>query len=394
MPVAPRHAGIYLHWPYCERKCPYCDFASQATPNPPISRYVAAVCAEFTARCHELDGYELVSVYFGGGTPSLMPPESIGDIIDHIRQTRSVSNAEITVEVNPSSALPGFLSSLRSAGANRLSIGIQSTQDAILGFLGRPHNGRDSILAIEAAREAGFDNLSADFILASRPSSLQLLEADLRAILRYSPEHISAYCLTIETDTPFGVRSATGESLTLDEDAALAQLHFARSTLVQAGYEHYEISNFALAGRRAVHNSLYWSGAPYLGLGPAAHSYRIQEDGLHTRRENTRDPESYLHQMRYGEDPVSFVETLGETERAIECVMTALRRAEGLGMQEFRERTGQDFRCLFGQITSDLVARGLCEWWPSPYEASGLRLTDCGRDLSDTVFLEFSQAMS
>jgi oxygen-independent coproporphyrinogen-3 oxidase len=386
-------AGIYLHWPYCERKCPYCDFVSQAIDNPPAADYADAVIREFQSRKDELEPTRVVSVYFGGGTPSLMPPADMARILDSLATHAPLENCEITIEANPSSALSAFLVDARQAGINRLSIGVQSTNDEILHFLGRIHDRKQAIAALKAARLAGFDNISVDLILATQPSTVAHVERDLDLLLAHEPEHLSAYCLTIEPETAFGQRATRGEILATDDDQALLQLDYLRRRLADAGYDHYEISNYAKPGLRAVHNSLYWSGSPYLGLGPGAHSYWMDAAGRHHRRENERDPARWLGRMKANQDAAGFVEILSADNLALECIITGLRLLDGLTGREFENRTGQNLIERFGVAIDKTVAAGWCEVAADPTGDVLLRLTPQGLDLAESVFLEFSMVL-
>ncbi|RJO67520.1 MAG: radical SAM family heme chaperone HemW, partial [Myxococcales bacterium] len=355
--------GLYIHWPFCERKCPYCDFASQAMDTLPHERFRAAVLAEWARRRAEVADRRLCSIYLGGGTPSLMRPEDLAVILAEIGKSHALDGVEITVEANPSSALPQWLREIRQAGANRLSLGVQSFSDAVLRFLGRLHDARQSRRAIEAARAAGFDNLSLDLILASRPATLAKLDRDLEAALSHRPEHLSAYLLTIEPETPFGRRAAQGERLTRREDEARRCYERCRDRLAAAGYERYEISNHARPDRRSHHNGLYWSGAAYLGLGPSAHGYIPPEsDRPAQRRENLRDAFAYLAAVEAGRDPRNFLETLEGIDIARETMLTGLRRIEGVGEREFAMRCGLGLQETFSTALKRLADRGWLEW--------------------------------
>ncbi len=381
-------AGLYIHWPFCERKCPYCDFNSVAGAIPHAAME-AALLAEWDQRRSALENTRLMSVYVGGGTPSLMQPATLERLLEAVAREHDLARAEITVEVNPSSALPDFLSAARSLGVNRLSIGIQSFSDEVLRFLGRVHDAQQAHVAIEAARAAGFDNLSLDLILASRPLGRAELEHDLAAIVHHRPEHVSAYLLGIETETAFGRRAAAGEILTRPDSEAVAQFKRVQDILQQEGYEHYEISNYARPDRRARHNGLYWSGAPYLGLGPGAHSYRPPGfDSLGKRSENIRDVAAYLERVGVGESPVGFAESLGPDTLARETIMTGLRRLYGITAWEFRERTGFDLSLRYGDVISKLVVDGLLVTEGTGADLT-IRLAESAVLIADDVILAF-----
>ena len=285
--------GVYLHLPYCERVCPYCDFAVLAArplTEATESAYLGDLQAELALRQSDFRDRALATVYLGGGTPSLFRPASVAAILESVRAAfpRKATaprggpgggEIETTLELNPSTteraALPGF----RAAGVNRLSIGIQSMNDVLLKRLGRAHRAETARATLRSARAAGFDNLSVDLIFGVPGQSLAELEADLEALLEWSPEHVSTYELTFEPDTPFGVALAEGKLKPSDEDLVVEMTLRIEERLAAAGLSRYEISSYARPGYAARHNARYWQRQPVLGLGMGAHSTEARSPG-------------------------------------------------------------------------------------------------------------------
>ena len=265
--------GVYLHVPFCERICPYCDFAVVAARRlgrAAEARYVAALRAELAARCGDFSGRRLATVYFGGGTPSLLAPGSVRELLDAVRGAFAGEPAEVTLEVNPSTVererLPGF----RAAGVDRVSVGIQSFDDTTLRRRGRAHRAREGRRTLAACREAGFERLSLDLIAAAPGQDVAAFDRELEAALSEAPDHVSVYELTLEPGTPFARAAAAGRLAVADEETAARMLERAEERLSDAGYRRYEISSYARPGREAVHNQRYWDRRPVLGLGMGA----------------------------------------------------------------------------------------------------------------------------
>ena len=272
--VATVDFGVYVHFPWCRARCPYCDFAIAVAPLEaiPHDRYADHVLAELAARAPRFEGLRLLSIYFGGGTPALWRADALGRVRAAIAD-RFGAPVEVTVEANPNDCRPEVLGPLADAGVTRLSIGAQAFRDDDLVFLGRDHDAEAAARAYAEARTAGFAEISLDLICAlpGRPIALdRALELD--------PGHLSVYQLTIEAATPFGQAARTGRLVPTPDEEAAADLERVHARLAAAGYEHYEVSSYARPSHRAIHNSLYWRGAPYLGLGNGAHSF--WNDGL------------------------------------------------------------------------------------------------------------------
>ena len=323
--------GLYIHIPFCVKKCNYCDFCSFPSKKEVYSQYVNALCEQIGAQRE--DPRPVDSVFFGGGTPSLLSEGDFSRIFAALREKYAFcEDAEITVEANPGTVTKKKLSALRSLGVNRLSMGLQSAEDTELALLGRIHTYADFLESYRAAREAGFQNINIDLMFAIPGQTLKSLEKTLSCVLSLRPSHISAYGLIIEEKTPFGRQR---ESLALPGDDAEAQMYdLICKTLGDSGYLHYEISNFAMQGKQCRHNLRYWQGGDYLGFGLAAHSLYKGE-----RLEMTEDMTAYLS------DPASVlacVERSAEDERE-EYIMLGLRTSFGISLSEYRRRFGADF---------------------------------------------------
>ncbi len=344
--------GLYLHIPFCVRKCAYCDFYSGAQSAQTRRRYVQALCKHLAAVSCDTQDFTVDTVYFGGGTPTLLDGEDFGAVLDTVRgHFHLEAGAEITAECNPVTNADGLMESLLAAGVNRLSIGLQSANETELRLLGRPHGYQAFCETYAAARRAGFDNISVDLMFGIPSQTAESFAHTVDTVLALSPEHISAYGLRIEEGTPFdGMRN----SLALpseDEEAEMAELVADR--LLQAGYEHYEISNYAKMGRRSRHNMRYWLGDDYLGFGPAAHSYF---KGV--RFETAPDLSAYLTLVERGDfDDLRQNETvIVGKEQMDEYVMLRMRLFDGIDLADFSHRYGTFFENVYGDVTP--LARG------------------------------------
>lgn len=389
--------GVYLHLPFCERICPYCDFAVVAArPLEPAreARYVEALLRELEARAPAFAGRALASVYFGGGTPSLFGAESIARLIEAVRARFSAGEAkaegeaadaapEITLELNPSTVerarLPGF----RSAGVNRLSIGVQSFDDTLLRRLGRAHRADVALETLDDARAAGFDAISLDLIFAVPGQRAADLDRDLDRAIDFGPEHVSAYELTWEPETPFGRALATGRMAAPDEDLAADMIEQVEARLGAAGFERYEISSHARPGRRARHNARYWQRQPVLGLGLGAHSSepRSPAHPHGARRANPRSLDAWLAAVERAPAEVGALEPLPPATARGEAVFLALRQREGLDAARFAAEFGAPPRAFFGDAIDQAAARG----WLVETPVGDLRLSAAGRLMADSV---------
>jgi oxygen-independent coproporphyrinogen-3 oxidase len=384
--------GLYIHVPFCERICPYCDFAVVATRTlePSVEeRYVAALLAELDSRRIDFPGRSLETVYFGGGTPSLLQPSSLARLLDAARAGFSGEGAEIevTLEVNPSTTERERLPEFRALGVNRISLGIQSFDDMTLKKLGRAHKASESAESLRAARAAGFENLSLDLILACPGQTFESFERDLESALEFGPEHLSVYELTIESGTPFALADQRGQLARPSEDLAANMLEHLASRCAQAGLERYEISNAARPGFASAHNSRYWARRPVLGLGVGAWSSEVQSEEMPFggRRMNSRDLALYLKRIEEGDGASVEIDRLSEPAARGEAVFLGLRRISGLPCAEFEAEFGAPPRKFYREQIDRLMAAGLI----AETVGGDLRLTDRGVLLSDTVFADF-----
>jgi oxygen-independent coproporphyrinogen-3 oxidase len=389
--VSDGSVGVYLHVPFCERICPYCDFAVVAAR--PLSarreqRYLAALLRELEARRAAFAGRSLASLYLGGGTPSLLRPESVAELILAVRSVfASQPRVEVTLEVNPSTLerarLPGF----RAAGVTRLSLGVQSFDDTVLRRLGRAHRGEEARATLAACRETGFDALSLDLIFAAPGQTLAGFERDLDEAIGFRPDHVSAYELTIEPGTPFAAAAARGRLERPDEERVLAMQELAEARLRGAGLRRYEISNYARPGFEAVHNRRYWERRPVLGLGVGAFSTDPAgpEAPYGLRRANRRGLDAYLECVEAGVSAEAGPpERLDAATARGEAIFLGLRSG-GVDAARFQGEFGEPPRFFYREQIESLASSGLLEEGPG----GDLALTPRGRQLADHVSMHF-----
>lgn len=312
-------AGIYIHIPFCKRRCLYCDFFS-TTLLERREAYVEALLSEIQERRKEINEPDR-TVYLGGGTPSSLAAEDIRRILEAVGTQEA---EEITMEINPGDATPEYLSALRAAGINRLSMGIQSFQDRLLQLIGRRHNAAQAIEAVQMAQKAGFDNLSIDLMYALPTQTKAQWIADIEQALALNVQHISSYGLMYEEGTALTQMRDSGQIEPVDEDTEVAMYDALCKRLKKAGFVHYEVSNFAMPGREAKHNSNYWNGTPYIGVGAGAHSYVGN-----IRSWNPDDLNAYIEGIQSGTLQRES-ETLTDTDLYNEHIMLGLRTSQGV----------------------------------------------------------------
>jgi oxygen-independent coproporphyrinogen-3 oxidase len=390
--VPGRTVGLYVHVPFCERVCPYCDFAVVAARSLPEARegaYVDAVLAELRTRRGAFAGRELESLYLGGGTPSLLRPGSVARIIEGARSAfPGPPPREVTLEVNPSTLERERLPAFRDAGVGRVSIGIQSFDDRVLQRLGRAHRAEEGHRTLAASRAAGFEMISLDLIFAAPGQDLAGFERDLAAAIEFGPDHASVYELTIESGTPFARAEARGQLDRAGEEEAIAMIETAERRLAAVGLDRYEISSYARPGCEAIHNRRYWERRPVLGVGVGAFSTDppTPEAPFGLRRANVRELPAYLAATAAGRSPEAApAERLDAPTARGEAIFLGLRRGAGVDAARFEAEFGEPPRAFFGdQIEALRAARLLVE-----REGGDLQLTARGRLLSDTVFSHF-----
>ena len=369
-------AGLYVHIPFCGSRCSYCDFFSTLKLADEGQRYVEAIIAEARLRRDELRGEPLRTLYLGGGTPSLLPLPLLSQLVDGLRDALDLTGIEeFTIEANPDDVTPEWCSALPSLGVNRVSMGVQTFEDHILRFIGRRHTAAQVVQAIANLRGVGIDNLSIDLIYGLPGQTPDTWVHTVEQAIALKPSHISAYGLTYEEGTRLWWQRERGEVREVPEEVCIEMYHELVKRLHDTGFEHYEISNFALPGYHSRHNSSYWDETPYLGLGAAAHSY----DGS-VRRSNPSSLSAYLDSIAAGE--VACVEEeLTVWERYDERVMLGLRRKAGVDVETLREDFGDRLAQHFVREVRRHVAAGNVRQEGS----SRYVLTDRGILLSDSV---------
>lgn len=348
--------GLYIHWPFCQSKCPYCDFNSHVAERIDQTRWLKAYLAEIDRMGRETAGRRLQSVFFGGGTPSLMDPETVFAILDRVRATWAVANDwEVTLEANPGSVEAGKFREFRAAGVNRLSMGVQALNDADLKRLGRLHSAAEAIAAFDIARDC-YDRVSFDLIYARQDQSPGDWAAELARALAMAVDHLSLYQLTVEDGTAFGDRHAKGGLKGLpDEDRSVELYEITQDLCDAAGLSAYEVSNHARDGAQSQHNLIYWRGGDYAGIGPGAHG-RLTLSGQRWATEALKAPAAWLEAVEKrgsGELPR---DEIGPVARAQEYVLMGLRLSEGLDPARLKAISGLS---LPAAALSDLSALDL-----------------------------------
>ena len=331
--------ALYIHWPFCLAKCPYCDFNSHVRDTIPQARFAAALRRELAWEAARLGPRRLTSIFFGGGTPSLMAPETVAALIEDARALfQATTDLEITLEANPTSVEREKLTAFREAGVNRLSLGVQALDDAALGQLGRRHDAGQAMAALEHAR-AVFPRLSFDLIYARPGQSLMEWRGELRRALGLAADHLSLYQLTIEPGTAFEALHRNGTIALPDEDLATALYDATAEEAGKFGLLPYEISNYAKPGAESRHNLAYWRYADYAGIGPGAHGRVTLDGALHATRRH-RAPEPWADRVERDGHGSTAEEIVAPRDRAREALLMGLRLAEGIDLAWFTARTG------------------------------------------------------
>ena len=377
--------GVYVHFPYCLSKCPYCDFASTAAKQIPDERYTQAILAELSRRleAHGAAGREVTSIFIGGGTPSLWAPRSVAKVLDAIgQQLRVASGCEVTLEANPGASDAERFSDYRRAGVNRLSMGVQSFEASTLATLGRAHDGATAKRAFDAARRAGFDNVSMDFIYGVHGQTEAQVESDARAAVGLGSEHLSAYALTLDKaslaeDVPLAKQLARGEVHLPPDETVVRMQRLVRDVFAGAGLQRYEISNYAKPGFHSRHNALYWTGGEYLAVGTGATGFVRGAEAV--RYSNQRSADRYLAEVEAGRVPEASREVLTPFELFEERVAMGLRLVNGVDLEAVCREFGQSAEAR-GQTVRHLVHARLAE-----RREGRLALTDAGFDVHSAI---------
>ncbi|MBI9054706.1 MAG: radical SAM family heme chaperone HemW [Bacteroidales bacterium] len=371
-------AGIYLHIPFCKQKCAYCDFYSIVNDKL-IEEYVNALCKEIELQRNFLTKEKIKTIYFGGGTPSLLSPKQLQVILDKLIQNFDLENEiEITLEANPDNLSVKYLRALKEIGINRLSVGLQSFIETDLQLMKRKHTVKESIKAIGDAQESGFDNISIDLIYGLPDLTISMWEENIEKALKLNVQHISAYHLTIEPNTLFNKYYQSNKLNLPTEDESLSQFKILKRITEQKGFMHYEISNFALYGFISLHNTNYWMGVKYLGLGPSAHSYNLT-----SRQWNIQNLRKYMDAISQGKIPYE-IEYLTKIEKFNDFLITSLRTMWGLNTEKLKKDFGKDLETYFLSKTKKYIDQNLMK-----ESNSNFTLTEKGIFISDNILQDF-----
>ncbi len=373
-PPTSQAAGLYVHIPFCRTKCTYCDFNCYAGQNHLIPQYVDALRREL--ELYGEQGWRALTLYLGGGTPSLLAPAQVGTIIRTAQESLHLDGGEVTLEANPGSVDEGYFRALLSEGCDRVSIGIQSFRDSDLKRLARHHSVQDAVDAFEAARRAGVRSISVDLIYGLPDQSLEDWEENVCRALDLGPEHVSLYGLVVEEGTPLARQVARGRVRPPDDDLMADMYEHAHQLLHGAGLVRYEVSNWALPGHESRHNLVYWHNRPYIGAGAGAHGYLSS-----TRYSNEPLPSRYIKRVEAGALSQVESEPVEPALERAETLILGLRLDAGINRTEFLERHGHDMVELYGTVFSDMVGAKLLCW-----QGERLYLTERGRLLSNEVF--------
>jgi putative oxygen-independent coproporphyrinogen III oxidase len=374
--------ALYVHWPFCVSKCPYCDFNSHVRASVDEAAHRAALLAELDYEAARTPGHRLTSIFFGGGTPSLMDPATVAEVIERARALWPAEpGIEITLEANPTSVEAARFAGFRAGGVNRVSLGLQALDDEALRFLGRPHDLATGLAALDVAQSI-FPRVSFDLITARPGQSVKAWEAELARALAFGTEHLSLYQLTIEPSTRFATMFAAGQIALPDEDTALELFEITRAMTAKAGLPAYEVSNHARPGSESRHNLSYWRYDDYAGIGPGAHGRRGQ---VATAR--VKKPENWLAAVREGGHGIAEETPLPQHDLAREALLMGMRLEDGIDAARFQTRTGVAIDdALDPRGAAELEALGLIARTPDR-----LRLTEAGRPLLNAVLAKLAR---
>lgn len=372
--------GIYIHIPFCRSKCFYCDFNSFACRDELVPAYFNALKKEIGIYAKKLENYTVKTIFIGGGTPSAVKAQYIIEILKLVNKELNIDEVEeISIETNPGTLTFEKLQAYRDMGVNRLSIGLQAWQDSILKRLGRIHTAKEFEDNFRLARKAGFTNINVDLIFGIPQQTFENWYETMKSVTALEPEHMSCYSLKIEEGTVFGNRLEKGELVPIDDNIDREMYNFCKCHLAEKAYEHYEISNFAKAGYKCRHNLIYWNAEEYIGIGAGAHSFF---KGI--RYNNVYDIESYIESILAGEIPTENSEVINKKESMTEFMILGLRLIDGIRIDHFKFRFGEDIYSVYGDEISKLLDRGLII-----IKNGSVRLSSVGLDYANQVFMEF-----
>ena len=386
-----KNVGLYIHIPFCKHKCQYCDFKSYEGKEKLIDKYIKWLKFELKGVGegnrldyeNKLDDLAIVkTIYIGGGTPSLIDSKYITEILQICKENYTIDeNAEITIEINPGTVEQEKLIEYKSSGINRLSIGLQSTQDRLLEKIGRIHTYKDFVNTYQMARRVGFKNINVDLMLGLPEQSIQDLEQSLNEILELNPEHISVYSLIIEEGTPFYEKMKKGQIELPDDEEERKMYWLVKNRLEQKGYIHYEISNFARPGFESKHNLSCWNQEEYIGIGSSAHSYTNN-----VRYSNIDSIEDYIKNYEEDKETDNFIfnEKQNKSSKMKEFMMLGLRKIQGIHIQDFKNKFGENPIYVYRKELEKLINEDLLE-----IDGDIIKLTDKGIDLANLVWEEF-----
>lgn len=376
--LAKNEIGIYVHIPFCKKKCDYCDFISYCNKDNLIEKYVEAMKKEIESQNIKP---EITTIYIGGGTPSYIDSKYIIQIMNKIKEKNVSPNAEITIEVNPGTVTMEKLEDYRSCGINRISIGLQSTNDTLLKEIGRIHDFKQFLETYKMAKKVGFKNINVDLMLGLPNQRIKDLKESLEQILKLKPKHVSVYSLIVEDGTPIANKIEKGELQLPDEELERNMYWFVKNTLELNGYKHYEISNFAKKGYESKHNLNCWNQKEYIGIGVAAHSYRDI-----TRYSNTENIEEYIKNVNNEEFNKNKIihEVQKEDDAKKEFMLLGLRKIDGIKISDFKNKFGDNPIYLYRNELKKLVDEKLLI-----IDNNNIRLSNKGIDLANLVWEEF-----
>jgi len=382
IPNSMNMAGVYIHIPFCRSRCSYCDFATGLHEDALAQQYVQAVAKEIATSSVVADQPRIDTIYFGGGTPSLLKPDQLESLLAAVKGRFTVDeHIEMTIEMNPGTVAPEVLAGFRNLGINRASFGAQTFDDRELARLGRSHTTADTLKTFADLRNAGFDNISFDLIAGLPGQTLARWQQNVDEALALRPEHLSFYLLEVHEGTPLAEHIRRGMQPKPDEDLAAAMYEWMLERASQVGYEHYEISNLCLTGFASRHNTKYWTGAPYFGFGCSAHSY----DGHERRWSNERDIKRYLAAIEREGSPIVEQQLLSASDLRSEAVFLGMRLMRGLDTRRYKDLFGVDLNAEHEEELARFVEAGLLE-----IHGDQWRLTRAGALMSNEVFAAFA----